>query len=420
MSLTERQQKLGELRSKATEALNEIRANTDDSRVTELEQRHDAIMAEFDTEMAAFEREQRAAEAEQRANRLLGDAEQRAREARRPGGSGETSAEDRGDSGNVTHREAFHAWLKARGEMSELSSEQRSVLEQRAQSTTSSAGGYMIPVEMANVLDKTLAMWGPMYDEAICTVITTPSGNQITIPTVDDTSGAMAKHTEATALTDDGGVDVTFGQKTLDAYAYDTEWIRFSYELVQDSMFNVEQTLGELLGERIARRVNTELTTGDGTGDPNGIVTASSLGKTAAATGAITPDELVDLLHSVNPAYRASPKARWMFNDTTLAAIRKLKDGDGTYIWQMGDIRSGEPGTLLGYGYSVNQAMASIATGNKVALFGDFSKYWVRKVGGPVLGIRRETYWPDLGIAGIVRVDGELLQSTAVKHLIMA
>jgi HK97 family phage major capsid protein len=154
--------------------------------------------------------------------------------------------------------------------------------------------------------------------------------------------------------------------------------------------------------------------------DPNGIVTASAAGKTAASATAITPDEIIDLLHSVDPAYRASPKARWMFNDSTLSAIRKLKDGDGTYIWQMGDIRTGEPGSLLGYSYSVNQAMASIATGNKVILFGDFGKYWVRKVGSPVIGVRREFYWPDLGIAGIVRLDGELLQSTAVKHLLMA
>ena len=221
-------------------------------------------------------------------------------------------------------------------------------------------------------------------------------------------------------MTDDGGVDVTFAKMTLGAFAYDTEWLQISMELLQDSAINVEQFIGELLGERLARRVNTELTVGDGTGDPLGIVAASSLGKTAAGVAAFTADELIDLLHSVDPAYRASPKSRWQFNDTTLAAIRKLKDGNGAYIWSMGDIQNGEPGRLLGYNYSVNQALVNAATGTKPIIFGDHSKYLVRKVGSPVIGVRREYYWPNIGMAGIIRLDGDLLQTGAVKHLIMA
>src|SRR6185312_4367995 len=107
----------------------------------------------------------------------------------------------------------------------------------------------------------------------------------------------------------------------------------------------------------------------------NGVVTASTLGKTAAAVAAVTYDEIIDLIHSVDPAYRQSPKVRFMFNDLTLAAIRKLKDGDGSYIWTMGDIQGGVPGTIFGYKYSVNQAMASLGAAAKVMLFGDFGKY---------------------------------------------
>jgi HK97 family phage major capsid protein len=104
-----------------------------------------------------------------------------------------------------------------------------------------------------------------------------------------------------------------------------------------------------------------------------------------------------------------------------LAAIRKLKDGDGTYIWSMGDIRTGVPGTLLGQPYSVNQAMSStFTTGQKLILFGDFAKYYVRKVGTPVVGVRREYYWPNIGLAGVVRLDGDLIQTGAVKHLKLA
>lgn len=415
MNLTQLNEKRGELVTQAREALDAIKANTDESRAAELDQRHDAIMAEFDKIEKTIEREQKLAEIEARA-------EQR-REERRPPMGGEARGQD--EQQKPEYRDAFIALARAGFDPQELSAEHRAALkagvqnvELRAQTAgTTTAGGYTVPTDLAATVDRTLKAWGPMYDEAITTVITTSSGNPIDFPTNDDTSVTVAQHTEATAMTDDGSKDATFGKMRLDAFAYDTTWVQVSMELLQDSAIDVESFIGELLGERLARRVNVELTTGDGTGDPNGIVTASTLGKTAAGTAAITGDELIDLFHSVDPAYRASPKARFMFNDSTLAAIRKLKDGQGNYLWQMGDVRVGAPGTLLGQPYSVNQAMASLATGNKVVLFGDFSKYYVRKVGSPVIGVRREYYWPNIGLAGVVRLDGDLIQTGAVKHL---
>src|SRR3546814_12030404 len=76
------------------------------------------------------------------------------------------------------------------------------------------------------------------------------------------------------------------------------------------------------MAERIARKVNLDLTTGDGTGDPNGIVTASTLGKTTEAVAAFTFDELMDLVHSIDPASRAASTCRFMFNDRTLLSHR--------------------------------------------------------------------------------------------------
>jgi HK97 family phage major capsid protein len=144
------------------------------------------------------------------------------------------------------------------------------------------------------------------------------------------------------------------------------------------------------------------------------------MGKTAASATAIASDEIIDLIHSVDPAYRGAPKVGFMFNDLTLAAIRKLKDGQGNYLWQMGDVKNGVPGTLLGYRYWINQAMDSIATAKKTMLFGDFGKYYVRKVGSPTIGVLRERFWPDLGVAGLIRFDGELGDTAAVKHLLQA
>lgn len=418
MTLAEMQEKRGRLVTQAREALEEIKTNTDESRAAELETRHDAIMADFDKLESDIKREERTA-------RLEREAEERAA-SHRPNMEGEGRGSD--EPAKPEYRDAFVALARAGFDPQELTAEQRNALkagvtkfeETRAQSTSGTAGGYTVPTELAAIVDKTLKMWGPMYDEDICTVLNTSGGNPLDFPKTDDTAVAAAQHSEGVAMTDDGGVDAVFGKMTLGAFAYDSEWVQISMELLQDSAVNIESFIGELLGERLARRVNTELTVGDGTGDPLGIVAASTLGKTAASATAIVADELIDLFHSVDPAYRMSPKCRWQFNDLTLKAIRKLKDGDGNYIWSMGDIQGGVPGTLLGKPYSVNQAIVDIATGAKVAIFGDHSKYYVRKVGSPVIGVRREYYWPNIGLAGIVRLDGDLIQTGAVKHLIMA
>ncbi|OWQ91106.1 phage major capsid protein [Sphingopyxis witflariensis] len=413
---TELNDKRGRLVTQAREALDEIKANTDENRTAELEARHDMIMADFDKVEVEIAREERTAAAEARAD------EARARQRPHP-----KDSEARGvdEVEGVEYRTAFAKAIC--GPLEDLTQEERAVLnthraEFRAQTAgTTTAGGFTVPTELANQIIKSMLAYGPMYDPGVTTEMVTSSGNPIKIPTVDDTASTAGKHTEATALTDDGGKDVVFGQKSLDAYAYDTEFIRWSWELDADSIFNMESLLGQLLGERLGRIANQELTIGDGTDDPNGIVTASSLGITSASATAITADELIDLVHSVNRAYRTGPKVGFMFNDTTLKVLRKLKDGEGNYLWQMGNVQLGTPGALLGYNYHINDSVGSIpavAAATKVALFGDFSKYFVRKVGAPVIGVLRERFWPDMGIAGLIRFDGELGDTAAVKHLI--
>lgn len=425
MSITELQEKRGRLVTQAREALDEITKNTDEARSAELDKRHDDIMVEFDKIEKQIEREERQAAIEAR----FEERARKDRENKRPGAGSETEARGQDKGEELEYRSVFYKFLASGADLGELDAEERAVLKAGVQSTkefrmqttgTNSAGGYTVPVELAEFIVKTMKDWGPMYNEDIATVISTASGNIINIPTVDDTSVTAEKHTEGTALTDDGGKDATFGQRQLGAYVYDTEFVKFSMELAQDSIFNMEALLGALLGERLGRIANRELTIGDGTGDPNGVVTASSLGKAATAAAALTADELIDLQHSVNAAYRRSPKARWMFADLTLAAIRKLKDSENRYIWTMGDIQKGEPGTLLGYRYEINDDVPAIAASAKPVIFGDFSKYFVRKVGSPVIGVLRERFWPDLGIAGLIRFDGELGDTSAVKHLVMA
>lgn len=415
MQIKDLREQQARIATNARAKLSEIVDGIPAERAAEIEREFDAMMAEHDAINGKIERFQRLEALEARAAEIV--------EARRPLGA---SGEVRGvaDPASPEYRSVFAKAIC--GMVDELTAEERAVLnkgrsEFRAQTAgTTTAGGYTVPTELANFIVKSMVMWGPMYDQDICTSINTSSGNPLKIPTVNDTSVVAVAHTEGTALTDDGGSDVTFGQKSLDAHAYDTEFVRWSWELDQDSIFSMEQLLGSLLGERLGRIANAQLTTGTGSSAPNGIVTASTAGKTAASATAITADEIIDLLHSVDPAHRSSPKARFMFNDSTLAAIRKLKDGQGNYLWQMGDVVNGQPGSLLGYRYSINPSMDSIAASKKVILFGDFGKYYVRKVGAPVIGVLRERFWPDMGIAGLIRFDGELGDTAAVKHLVTA
>lgn len=405
----------------ARAVLDSVTDATPDAARTEAETVFDAMMADVNAIDATIERMERMADVESRM--AAGD-------PRRPqGGSGEQRGQD--DGAEVQYRDAFHAMLRAGGDVGELSAAERAALRAGVQSGTefrtqtagtNSAGGYTVPTELQAILIKTMAVWGPMYDEDLCTSITTSSGNILPMPTVDDTAVTAEPHTEGAALTDDGGKDATFGQKQLEAYAYDTEFVKWSMELNSDSIFSVEQLLGQLLGERLGRIANARLTVGTGSGQPNGIVTAAGSGKVLASTAAITSDEILDWVHSVDPAYRVSPKARAMFNDSTLLALRKLKDGQGNYLITEAPDGSGRMRVgAVSVPYSINQAVLGLGGATRrVGVFGDFSKYYVRKVGGPVLGVMRERFWPNLGIAGLIRIDGELGDAAAVKALITA
>ena len=404
-------EQMATLAMQARDKIAEI-SDVPEDRAAEIEREFDAMMAEHDKIGSRVEREERSAKA------------LAALEApdlsKRPAVEGRTApATDTGVE--MTYRHAFSELIAAGGE-AYVSPEVRAVLqEQRVQTAgTTTAGGFTVPVELAAFIEQAMIATGPMYDSSLFTVINSTDGRTFNIPTVDDTASTAEAHTEGGTVTDDGGKDVVFAQKVLSAYAFDSEWVRWSAELNADSIFNMESLLGELLGSRLGRIANSKLTTGSGSSDVEGIVTNSALGKTAAGTAAITADEIIDLIHSVDPAYRSSPNSAIMMNDSTLAAVRKLKDGDGNYLWQMGNYQAGVPQAILGYPVVVNQAMDSLATAKKVMLFGDMSKFYVRKVGGPSLYVARERFAPDFGLLGFVRFDGVLVNTAAIKHLITA
>lgn len=426
MTLRQLQERRERLVAEGRERLDQITDATDDARRAELEAQHDAAMAELDQLDADIDRRLCMEDAERR-NAEISERLERGDE-RRPRGNDEVRGTEDGEQ-MPSYREAFHAYLRSQTQNGlPLSSEYRAVLaagyaelEQRAQTTANAEGGYTVPEEMADTLIRSMAAWGPMYEPGFCTDLVTDGGGPIPMPTVDDTGNEADTATaEGETLVDDGSADVVFGEKVLNAFAYNTKWIRVSLPLLQDSMLAIEALLNDLLGERMGRTANRFLTVGTGSGQPHGIVTAAGLGRTAASVSAITYDEIIGLEHSVNPAYREAPKVRYMFNDDTLETVRKIKDGDGNYLWQAGNVRDGVPPALNGRPYRINQAMANIGASARPIVFGDFGKYFVRKVGQPLIGaIGDKDFWPGIGMAGYNRFDGELGDTAAVKAMVM-
>lgn len=405
-------EKMAKLATEARSKLSEITDETPEERAAEIEREFDAMMADHDKMAARADRLEKV-EAALRSGKEVDY-------SKRPMGEpGSSPAVDAGFS--MDYRAAFAEMIAAGGE-GYVDQEVRNVLKEYRVQTggTTTAGGFTVPTELATFIEQAMIATGPMYGNELFTVINSTDGRTFNIPTVDDTAVTAEAHTEGTQPTDDGGKDVTFGQKSLGAFAFDSEWIRWSAELNADSILNMESLLGELIGERLGRIANSKLTTGSGSSDVEGIVTNSAAGKTAAATAAVTADEIIDLIHSVDPAYRTAPSTAIMMNDSTLAAVRKMKDGNGNYLWQMGNYQAGIPQNLLGYNVVVNQAMDSLAAAKKVMLFGDMSKFYVRKVGAPSLYVARERFAPDYGILGYIRFDGVLANTAAVKHLITA
>jgi HK97 family phage major capsid protein len=409
-TVTELREKQAQIVAEARAALAEIKNDTAEARVAELEGQHDRAMAEYDKLEARIAREEKLAEREAAIN---------AADDRRPLGENRSVKPGDEKDKDERHATAFRSYLRNGLDGMEVE-ERKALRELRAQAAgTDNAGGYTVPQGFSNELVVSLKAWGPMLDPGVVRQIVTATGNQVDWPTLNDTANKGYRLSENAAATNEG--DLVFGNKNLDAYKYASGPILVSSELIQDSAFDIEQIVRDAMAERIGRKVNEDLTIGDGTGDPNGIGTASVKGADAAVS-AINFDNLVDLVHSMDPAYRKDPSVKFMFNDPTLKSLRKVKDLEGNYIWQPADARTAQPSSILSYGYEINQDMASVGVSTKSVLFGAFNRYIVRRV--REIAIRRlvERYaeFDQVGFIGFARFDGELMDSAAVKHLLHA
>ncbi|MDH6226214.1 phage major capsid protein [Streptomyces sp. MJP52] len=316
---------------------------------------------------------------------------------------------------------AWRTWM--RDGAAELTSEERGALrtgwvdgkELRAQGVaTGAAGGYLVPPAFRAKMVEAQKFFSSMRD--VAEVITTETGATLPWPTADDTANVGAILGENVQVTEQ---DVTLGQADIGAYTYTSKLVRVSLQLLNDAAFDFETWLAAKLGQRIGRAQNIHFTTGTGTNQPEGVQTNAVVGVTGGAgqTTSITHDDFIDLIHSVDPAYRNSGRAGFMFNDSTLAAARKLKDSQGRPLWEP-SIQVGVPDGLLGYKYTINQDMPSMGAGAKSVLFGDlYAGYLIRDVQDVQLLRLSERYadYLQVGFLAFARTDGTPQDTAAYR-----
>ena len=281
---------------------------------------------------------------------------------------------------------------------------------------TNTAGGYTVPEGFVQNLEVALLQYGGIL--RVADVMRTTTGQDLPWPTVNDTTNKGAQITENMGITE---TDPPFGQIIFHAYKFTSKLVTVPAELIEDSAFNLAETLGNLLGIRLGRIFADVFTTGSGASTPTGILTAATLGLTAGSSTAIAADELYKLKHSVDPAYREDPSFGYMMHDQVLLVIKLLKDGAGRYLWQSG-LAARAPDTIDGSPLTINQSMASsVATTNITVACGAFGKHKVRWVSQMRLRRLVERY-ADLdqeGFVGFMRADSNLIDAGThpVKYL---
>jgi HK97 family phage major capsid protein len=351
-------------------------------------------------------------EAEERAERLRG-----VMDAPAPG-QGDTNprGDQEGRDAGAEYQAAFAGFL--RHGMAGLNHDQQALMQRalvndpqiRAGATApGSAGGYTVPQGFLNRMVETMKAYGGIF--GLAEVMTTDSGNPLSWPSNDDTANEAVIVGENTQI---GEQDFEFGNVDLGAHMYTTKIVRLSFQLLQDSAFDLEAFVSRKFGERLGRGSSRHFATGTGTGQPQGITQATNVHTLAAALGY---DDFVDLEHSIDPAYR--PRAQYVVNDDVVRAARKLKDANRNPLWAPA-MAGGIPSTINGRPYTVDNSLPPLAAGSRSVVYGDIrAGYIIRVVNGAQTLRLTERYadFLQVGFLGFQRLDGKVQDNSALAVL---
>lgn len=272
---------------------------------------------------------------------------------------------------------------------------------------TSANGGYLVPVEFDSTLVRKLAEENVI--RSISKVISTAAPHRISVALTDVTASWVAESGTFTPSAP------TFTQLSLDAFTLRSAAL-VSEELLQDSMFDLEAFLIDNFARAFAAKEEQAFCVGTGSGQPTGVFTASGgeVGVTTESAAAIKADELIDLTYALKDGYRKS--AKFVLNSATLAGIRKLKDGNGAYMWQP-SMQMGEPDRLLGFPVYVSQYAPVIAANAFTVAFGDFQNYWIADRAGRTVRRADELHIANLqtGFYAFERVDAKTVLAEGIQ-----
>ena len=268
-------------------------------------------------------------------------------------------------------------------------------------------GGYLCPEEFERQIITGLDEFNVM--RKLCKIITTDNERKIPVAATHSVANWTAENAAYTES------DPTFNQKNIDAYKL-TDLVKVSVELLDDSMFDLEDYIAKEFARAFGIVEETAFCVGTGSGQPTGLFTANGadVGVTAAGATAITADELISLVYALKSPYRKN--AKFLMNDATVAAIRKLKDGNGNYLWQPA-LTAGQPDKLMGYELYTSPYVPTLAAGAYTVAFGDFNSYWIADRRGRTVQRLNELYSTNgqVGFVATERVDGKIILPEGIK-----
>jgi len=324
----------------------------------------------------------------------------------------------RSATAGLQHKAAFEAYVR-KGEASPLRD-----LEAKALSVGSDPdGGYLVPDELERAVNRAVKDVSPIR----------------AIAGVRQVSGSVYKKPFAITGAETGWIGETAARPETDAptlaeLSFPTMELyampAATSALLDDSAVNIDEWIAEEVRDAFAQQEGTAFVTGNGTAKPKGFLDYTKVAQAswswgnvgflttgnAGAFAATNPgDKLIDLVYAVKSGYRGN--GTFVFNRATQAVVRKMKDGEGNYLWQPA-AKAGDPSLLMGFPVAESEDMPTIATDSYSVAFGDFRRGYliVDRVGIRVL---RDPYSskPYVLFYTTKRVGGGIQDFDAIKLL---
>lgn len=239
-------------------------------------------------------------------------------------------------------------------------------------------GGYTVmPMQM--IQDIIMAMDNLVFIRGLATRYQVPNAASLGVPSLDADPADPTWTSEI--LTGSADSTMSFGKRELQPHPL-AQRILVSRKLLRSSFVNMEQVVRQRLAYKSAVVQENAFLNGTGSNQPLGVMVASNDGistsydvSTGNETDSPTFDGLIEAKYTLKSQYW--PRARWCFHQDCVKLIRKLKDGNGQYIWQP-SVVLGQPDRILDLPYFMSQyQLNTFTTGQYVGILGDWSYYWI-------------------------------------------